>query len=480
MDIPAVRAPELARDSLRWFNTPYPLSLEAVRGRLVILDFWTFCCINCLHILPILAEVETLYADHVTVIGVHSPKFTAEKDADAVKAAIGRYEIHHPVIHDPDMQLWRDYAVRAWPTLVFVSPDGYVMGQFSGEPDRDKLLATIEAVLAAYEKEGRLVASILPAMTENTQAGELAFPGKIKPAPGLGYTLADSGHHRILLLDHEGAILKSFGGEAGFRDGMKPLFRAPQGLAASRDAIYVADTGNHALRRIDIETGRVTTLAGSGARGPILEEAQPAGASALASPWDVALDGDKLYFANAGTHQLGCLRLAQDRVTLVAGNGRENIVDGAALEAQLAQPSGLALAGTLLYFVDSETSSLRQVSLEPPSRVDTLIGAGLFVFGHSNGPFAEARLQHSLGLCRYGEHLLIADSYNNALRRVDLAQGVLRDFGEDYLCLDDLCLPYAEPSGIHADEQHILVSDTNNHRIVALDPGRKTMRTWLR
>lgn len=479
-----VRAPELNLEGLVWFNTPYPLSLEALRGKLVLLDFWTYCCINCMHILPILHRMEQKYGDRLVVIGVHSPKFAAEKESHNVRQAIARYDIHHPIAHDPDFKLWQQYAVRAWPTLTFVSPDGYVIGSHSGEPDEEKLSQAIEAMLAAYDKEGKIDARPLPFSLPQKQEGVLSFPGKIKSAGDRGWIIADSGHHQIHLVSDDGQILQTYGdGKAGFADGIEQArFNNPQGLIADEDAIYVADTGNHAIRRIDWETKRVTNLSGNGRRGPGLTEKIAAGAAILASPWDLEMAGKKIYFANAGTHQIGMLDLIKDTIEPVAGNRRENIVDGPALEAQLAQPSGLAWDAKKewLYFADSETSSIRRLSMDSSPRVETLVGKGLFSFGHINGAFDIARLQHCLGLCAMGEEMLIADSYNGAMRVLDLKKREIRDFAADFECADPVCLPFDEPAGIAYDgKDRVFLSDSNNHRILVFHLKERRYHTWL-
>src|SRR4051812_42976069 len=138
--IKTIRAPELARPGIAWLNSPGPLPLAQLRGRLVVLDFWTSCCINCIQLQPILADLEARFGDRIAVIGVHSPKFAAERDIDRLAAAIARYGITHPVAQDSDFTIWRQYGVRAWPTLVLVSADGYVLASHAGEPDRDRLI----------------------------------------------------------------------------------------------------------------------------------------------------------------------------------------------------------------------------------------------------------------------------------------------------------------------------------------------------
>jgi thiol-disulfide isomerase/thioredoxin len=481
-----VRAPDFDQPGLAWFNVDAPLTLAALRGKLVILDFWTFCCINCMHILPTLRRVEEAFPEEVVVIGIHSPKFTAERAAANLAAAIARYGIVHPVIHDPELRLWREYAVRAWPTLIFVSPDGRITGQHSGEPDPERLIDAVGKTLAQWRAEGVLRPGVLALAPIEAPARRLSFPGKIKPASGAAkrWVLADSGHHQIVLLDDDGGEIARYGaGAAGFVDGTADTarFNGPQGLIADEGAIYVADTGNHALRRIDRSDGRVTTLAGTGSRGMALGEAAPALGTALASPWDLERDGDRLYFANAGTHQLGVLDLAAGTVARLAGSGAEAIVDGAAADAALAQPSGLALTPdrARLYFVDSETSALRVLVLDGTERVETLIGSGLFDFGHVNGGLAEARLQHPLGVAWWDGRIAVADSYNAALRSVDPAAGAVSDLDDGFLCSDALCLPLAEPAGIAADgSRRLLVADTNNHRVVEYDAAARRSRTW--
>lgn len=486
-----IHAPEIDRPGLTWLNVSQPLSLATLAGKLVILDFWTFCCINCMHVIPILRRVEDAYPDDVVVIGVHSPKFTAERDVANVVPAIARYGITHPVIHDPDFILWKQFGVRAWPTLTFISPDGYVIGQVSGEPDPRKLLEVVAQTLAENRAAGSLRPSPLVLNeVQPEESGRLRFPGKIKPlaAPrhGAVWAVADSGHHQIVLLDAEGNETRRFGsGRAGLvdGDGVAAQFHAPQGLDSDATALYVADTGNHALRRIDLGDGSVTTLAGTGRRGRPLGAARDAGETALASPWDIAVHDGHLFFANAGTHQLGQLDLARGSVAALAGSGREAIGDGAALDASLAQPSGLALAadGRILYFVDSETSAVRRLDLAR-GMVRTLVGRGLFDYGHVDGAFPDARLQHPLGLALTDDDtLVVADSYNNALRRLDLRRETVTDLDDGLLCRDALCLPLAEPAGIAADGRgRLLVSDTNNHRIVLYDLTTRSTRTWFR
>ena len=481
-----VRAPEIDRPATTWFNVAGPMNLADLRGRFVILDFWTFCCINCLHILPMLRRIEETFPEEVVVIGVHTPKFFAEREADNVAAAIARYDIRHPVVHDPNMTIWREYAVRAWPTLVFLDPGGYVIGHASGEPDPDRLLQAVEDLVSQGREQGALEPRLTQLVAPVAVGENLSFPGKIKALHGGGWAVADAGHNQIVLLDDAGGIRQRIGsGEPGFADGPaeEASFEAPQGLISDASCIYVADTSNHSIRAVDRGTGTVTTLAGTGKRGAILGVPSPAGITALASPWDLELLDGRLLFANAGSHQLGVFDLADGTVARLAGTGAEALVDGDACdEAVLAQPSGLALdeEGNRLFFADSETSSIRVLDLQSLT-VTTLVGTGLFDFGHQNGLLRDARFQHALGLAWRGDGLIVADSYNRAVRFLDLEAGTVRDLEPGMTCQDPVCLRLGEPAGIAVrGSGEILLADTNNHRILIMDPVGRTYWTWLR
>jgi sugar lactone lactonase YvrE len=494
-----VHAPELESPGLHWLNVERPPRLVDLRGRLVILDFWTSCCINCMHVLPTLARIEEEFADAVTVIGIHSPKFEAERDPDMVRHAIQRHGIRHAVALDNRFGLWQAYCVKAWPTLAFIAPDGRFLGNLSGEPDSDKLIEGIREMLSDWKNDGIRRAAPLAVSQPARQGRALAFPGKVKPVrlgdgDALAWAAADAGHHQVVLFDDGGKELKRFGtGAPGFDDGdaATAAFNAPQGLAAANGVLAVADTGNHALRAVDLASGRVRTLAGTGKRGVGLCEAEPALQTPLASPWDVEWHAGRVLFANAGSHQLGVCDPDAGTVALLAGSSLEDIADGGPLDAKLAQPSGLAVSpdGTRLAFADSETSAIRLVHLDMPAheggnRVETLIGSGLFDFGHVNGPFEESVLQHPLGLSWADDDtLIVADTYNGRLRRLDLKARQSFDVGEASFACDAGCcvstMTGGEPAGVwSAGPERMLFSDTNNHRILEVNPSARTVRVW--
>jgi thiol-disulfide isomerase/thioredoxin len=482
-----VHAPEILRPGIQWFNVPRPLSLQKLRGKFVILEFWSYCRVSCMHVLPMLRLLQETYPEELVVIGVQSPKFTAERDAASVERAVARLGITYPVAHDRDLQIWKSYGVQTWPTLVFIGPEGRIITQDAGEPDGDALMSVMGERIARSKFGHRLKPRPLELTSVRASDGALAFPGKIKPLGNdARWAVTDGGHHQVVLIDAARNEAVRIGkGEAGFANGdlRTATFNRPQGLVAGTDVIYVADTGNHAIRKIDLIAGKVTTLAGTGRRGPLLPNVPAAAQTvSLASPWDLELGNGRLYFANAGTHQLGEIVLANGALRALAGNGEEGLTDGPAASARLAQPSGLALNpdGDMLCFVDSESSSVRALHLHEAPRVETLAGTGLFDFGHVNGGATAARLQHPLGLCWLEGKLLIADSFNSAIRVVDLERRQVSDFDSgEYVNADPLSLPPGEPAGIATDGTQVFLADTNNHRIVAYDVAAKRYRTWF-
>ncbi len=460
-----VRAPELPPE-LEWFNTERPLRLAEQRGKVVLLDFWTYCCINCMHILPDLRYLEDKYGDSLCVIGIHSPKFPNERVGDQVRKAIARYHIRHPVAHDPAFRVWRTYGIRAWPSVLFIDPEGYVVGVLPGEGRRRQLDALIQRHLEAAERKGIVNVEPLPLRRERAGGGVLSFPGKVAAA-GERLFVSDSARNRVLELNRYGRVVHVYGsGTPGLVDGAgtEAAFCDPQGLAVAGDYVYVADRGNHAIRRIDRVSGEVHTIAGSGRQGRLLDvESDRPLEVALNSPWDVAHHEGMLYIAMAGQHQIWRMDLVRNVIGRFSGSGREDIVDGRADQAAFAQPSGLATGLAWLYVADSETSAIRRVRYSD-GLVETLVGQGLFEFGDRDGVGREARLQHPLGVAYDGSRdcLWIADTYNHKIRRLDLRTRMVTTLPVD--------CPLDEPGGICWDGRSLWAANTNRHEVVRVDP----------
>ena len=150
-----VRAPELA--GRRWMNSGgKDLTLADLRGKVVLLDFWTFCCINCLHVLDELRPLEEKWENELVVVGVHSPKFEFERTVEAVDQAVERYQVEHLVLDDPDLVTWQAYTARAWPTLAVIDPEGYLVATMSGEGHAAGLTEIIEGLIEEHSVKGTL------------------------------------------------------------------------------------------------------------------------------------------------------------------------------------------------------------------------------------------------------------------------------------------------------------------------------------
>ncbi|CCQ90828.1 NHL repeat containing protein [Nitrospina gracilis 3/211] len=472
-----IHAPPLEAGDLPWFNAARPLDLPELKGKVVILDFWTFCCINCIHVIPTLKRIEEKFAEHVVVIGVHSPKFPGEKVTDNVERAIRRYEIVHPIVHDRDFKIWNRYAIRAWPTLVFIGPDGYILGQLPGEPNADLLEETMNSLVKELREKGFLqgnAADLIQPLKPETKS-ELSFPGKIAYSESDKlFAVADANHNQVVIADREGTIRHRIGsGAVGKADGgfEEASFYRPQGLCFQDDVVWVADTENHLLRKIDLNSKQVTTVAGTGDQGGFLRDTHPAKETALSSPWDVSLHEGALYFANAGTHQIGRYHIAADTVEQFAGTGAEALQDGPRLQAPFAQPSGLTVGDGKLFLADSETSAIRSIELGGQGKVETYVGTGLFDFGDRDGVGKEAVLQHPLGVHYVEGAVFIADSYNHKIRVLDLATHEVHtvEASVDIVCDDKRCTRLWEPAGVLCLDKVLYVSDTNNHRILKID-----------
>ncbi|MEU5267992.1 NHL domain-containing thioredoxin family protein [Streptomyces hygroscopicus] len=489
-----VRAPELIGRG-GWLNTGgNALTLADLRGRVVILDFWTFCCVNCLHVLDELRELEEKHRDTVVIIGVHSPKFVHEAEHQAVVDAVERYEVHHPVLDDPELATWKSYAVRAWPTLVVIDPEGYVVAQHAGEGHAHALETLVGQLEAEHAAKGTLrrgdgpyahpspghhpSTSFAPLLMEPVPT-ELRFPGKALLLPGGTFLVSDTTRHQLVELaaDGESVVRRIGAGERGLTDGTGELarFSEPQGLALFPDGtVAVADTVNHALRRYDPATGEVTTLAGTGRQWWQGSPAEgPAREVDLSSPWDVAWFADRLWIAMAGVHQLWTYDPAAGTVRAAAGTTNEGLVDGPAEEAWFAQPSGLAAAGDRLWVADAETSAVRYVERAGDGGTDdgfavrTAVGTGLFDFGHRDGAAGQALLQHPLGVTALPDgSVAISDTYNHALRRYDPATGEVTTLATDL----------REPSGAVLADDDIVVVESARHRLTRLRLPEEAVR----
>ena len=517
-----VRASELV--GRNWLNTGgKSLDLEALRGKIVLLDFWTFCCINCLHVLDELRPLEEKYSDVLVTVGVHSPKFEHEADPVALAAAVERYEIHHPVLDDPELETWKAYTARAWPTLVVIDPEGYNVAHLSGEGHADGLGVLIPELIAEHEARGTLHRGSGPYVAPEPTSGTLRFPGKAlylpsgrgsqsaSSAPDGGaaagsaangatdagtWLVTDTGHHRVLELGTDfHTVLNTFGsGEKGHADGAAGTarFNEPQGLvllpedvaAKTGYDVVIADSVNHRLRGLSLADGTVTTLVGSGVQrlletGPARVDEDAAGFTgrlgdhpldvALSSPWDVVWSSklNAVVIAMAGVHQIFSYEPLTGDVSIIAGNGLEGLLDGPAHEAWFAQPSGVAEdADGNIWVADSETSALRKLVIDDDGTVtvESAVGKGLFDFGFRDGDASAARLQHPLGVTVLPDgSVAIADTYNGAVRRYDPAAKTVSTLARGLAEPSDVIVDHTQTAGA---EPLLVVVEANKHQLV--------------
>lgn len=473
-------APEFP-PGLDWLNVDGPLSLADLRGKIVLLDFWTYGCINCLHVIPDLKRLEEKYADELVVIGVHSAKFDNEAETENIRRIIQRYELEHPVVNDHDFVVWDAYGARAWPTFVLIDPRGNVVGYEAGEGIYDLFDFVIGAMVAEFDAELDRTPLALALERERLANKPLLFPGKVlADAEGQRLFIADSNHNRLVVTDFAGRVQEVIGsGIAGLNDGdfASARFFRPQGLALADGAtLYVADTENHAIRRVDLAAGTVTTVAGTGEQVYSRGGEGSARFVPLNSPWDVLYHDGLLYIAMAGQHQIWLYDPQTETVRAYAGSGREELVDGPLGQAGLNQPSGLATDGGLLYIADSEASAVRAVNFGR-MRLDTLVGTGLFDFGDVDGRGDAVRLQHPLGIAYRAGLLYLADTYNSKIKILDPATRDVQTYLGGAADWRDGADPrFDEPGGLSIAGDLLFVADTNNHvvRRIDLNSGETT------
>ena len=435
-----------------------------------------------MHIFPQLRKLERKYASELVVVGVHSAKFPTEKETDSLTAAVRRCELEHPVINDAEFQVWQQYSCRAWPTLMFIDPRGNVIGKHEGEMTFDQFDTLLGGMVAEFDELGIMQRSPLPTTPPRGPESALSFPGKVLADEAGGRLfIADTNHNRIVVSSFDGEVRQVIGtGEEAFIDGPLAVsaFNHPQGMAIDGDVLYVADTENHAIRRVDLQAGQVETIAGTGEQGYERSGSRPGTSYAISSPWDLALHNGVIYIAMAGIHQLWSLDLNTGMVGPYAGSGREAITDGPLASSALAQPSGITVGGDgsgdeRLFFADSETSSIRNCDLTPGGSVRTLIGLGLFEFGDVDGEDFRVRMQHPIGITHHDGVLYVADTYNHKIKRVlpktRSAFTVAGTGSPGHVDGPIAQARFSEPCGLSIANGKMYIADTNNHTIRVAD-----------
>ncbi|XP_058129464.1 NHL repeat-containing protein 2 [Anopheles ziemanni] len=522
-------------DGLDWFNVTEPLTLQgSLRGKVVVLDFFTYCCINCMHILPNLKRLEHMYPIEkgLVVVGVHSAKFRNEKDSKNIRAAVERYEISHPVVNDNVSAMWRKLRVQCWPTLMILGPRANPLFVIMGEGNFEDLKLYIGSTIRFYKEKGELRDDSLPMNLSNTaaMASNLKFPGKIAcslPTRGVRednndgeelYAVSDSGNHRILIIQPDGMVRYKIGGkQSGFVDGSfeQARFNAPQGVAFQGcGVVFVADNENHAIRKIDLDTQQVSTVVGNGVQGNDRTGGKSGRDQSISSPWDVAVYStrdldmsfhaddskaplkDVLLIAMAGIHQIWAVFLEETiwwkfkkypagTCWAIAGSGHEqNRNTSYPHSAAFAQPSGLAINRDVkeVYLADSESSAIRKISLVD-GKVMAVAGGDrnpldLFAFGDVDGKQYSAKFQHPLGVAYNPQDgcIYFADTYNHKIKKIDATTNcaVTCEFRDS----QGSTKRFNEPAGLCLDRsgRHLYIADTNNHELLVADLSDNTVR----
>ena len=425
-------------------------------------------------------KLEQKFPNELVVVGVHAAKFPNEKDKDNLYNAVKRYELGHPVINDVNMEVARAYDFRAWPTLWFIDPLGKLIGKHEGELPYEAFEDLLTRMVAEFDAKGLLKRTPRPSIPDHEPATILSFPGKALADAGGRLFICDTNHNRILVTGLDGEVQQIIGnGGPGLNDGdfATATFDHPEGAALDGEVLYVADTENHAIRRVDLAAGQVGTIAGNGRQGNVREGRGPGRSMELNSPWDVVVNQGILYITMAGTHQLWSMSLAGEDVGPFAGSGQESLTDGPLGSATLAQPSGITIGGggggDRLYFADSETSSIRSADVDPSGRVRTIVGLDLFIFGDTDGADHKVRLQHPIGITYYDGILYVADTYNHKIKKVlpetrssftflGNGEAGFRDGNGNQAQL-------SEPTGLSAAGGKLYIADTNNHAIRVAD-----------
>ncbi len=431
-----------------------------------------------MHVFPQLRKLEHKYLQELAVIGVHSAKFTSEKVTENLRKAMIRYEVEHPVVNDKDFRIWSEYGVRAWPSLFVLDPEGKILGRHEGEITFEAFDHLIGDMLEEFDAKGLIDRSPVPGVRGREAEGTLlSFPEKVLADEASNrLVIADTNHNRILVATLDGEIRETIGdGNVGFKDGRfsSAQLNHPRGVVLDGDVLYIADTENHVIRKADLNEKRIETLAGTGEQARMFHGGGKGRSIDLSSPWDVTLHKETLYIAMAGFHQLWSMDVGGDYARPHAGNGRENISDGPLLQALLAQPNGIATDGEVLYFADSETSSIRKADLDADGGVSTIVGMGLFEFGDVDATGDEARLQHPQGVSYHDGVVYVADTYNNKIKRLfPKTHGVASFLGSGDPGLKDgtgLEVMFHEPGGLSAVDGKLYIADTNNHAIRVTD-----------
>lgn len=470
-------APDFPED-LEWLNTPRPLTLDDLRGKVVVLEFWTYGCIACVHEIPKLNMLAQAYPQELVIVGVHSAKYPHESQSDNILQFLERYQIEFPVINDNDHIVAKSFRANVWPSYIIITPTGKILTGMAGSMRYDEWYQLIEKIVAEFEER-----ALMDPQRQGLEFGLVAAPETLLRFPGAVLAdeeeqrlfIVDSYHNRILISDLSGLLLDVIGsGSSGQQDGdyASASFFYPQGIAlADEHTLYVADSENHLLRRVDLLNRRVETAAGVGERIYLAAEQGIALEARLNSPWDVLFLNGQVFIAMAGQHQLWVYNPAAQTVALHAGSGLESFHDAPLQSAGLSQPMALTTDGETIYFADSENNAIRQADIDPTGEVVTIAGLGFWAIGDQDGDNQQALLQRPIGIAYHDGQLYFSDTYNNKIKIIDLENRQTRSFlGTGSSAWRDGVNPsFFEPAGLSIAGDKLYIADSNNHAVRVVD-----------
>ena len=453
------RTMELPRSGI-WLNAA-PATLQELSGRPVVLAFVNGASVWCMQRINEVARWQARNPGRLQLVVVQVPRFEFEREPQHALKLLRRQGVNAPIVLDAQWDAWRRFEVQSWPTLVLLDAYGEERERLvggSGDLERS-LNALCEGLPRPLQEDAPREINAEPRLP-------LLFPAGLVATADRLY-VADTGHHRILECNHDGRVLRQFGlGTADLVNGGvgEAAFNRPQGLSLVRDTLYVADTGNHAVRRINLVTGQVDTLCGSGRAGdPQAGVLQQPWDSALNQPTAVAVADNQIHIAMAGGNQIWSYDLGSRELRWRAGAGAVEVRDGSGHLAAFAQPGSLVAVQQTLYVCDSLGSAIRSVQLRG-DLVQTLVGQGPWESGNVDGPRLHARLQYPLALAMGPDSplLWIADAGNGSLRSLRLGGGDLSTV--------NLPRRLQGPAALSVAAGAIWIAEADAHVILRFDP----------
>jgi thiol-disulfide isomerase/thioredoxin len=472
----------------KWFNLGKPLEISDLKDRVILLDFWSYSCVSCIEAISEIKELKQTFGSKLTVIGVHVGKFENDKTSNAIQKAVLKYDIDYPVINDSESKLADSFEVKAIPSFVLINPHGNTYEIYEGDSKLDELRSGVKKLISKYKFE--ITRDSLPLVLDkySVLGNVLMFPSHIEYAYDFSYKtrqlpalfISNTGKDNIVVSSITGDIVVKIGsGQKGFQDGSFDVatFNSPRGLIFNSNKLYVADSGNNAIREIDFKEGKVTTILGSGANGFVIEDGKSHNGEdvELSFPMDIEFFPTKneIAIANSGSNQILSYNIKSNEVMVVAGNGADGIKDGKYPQNSLSQTSALSAFNNKLYFTDSNSSALRV--MEENGEIKTLIGQDSKKFGHKNGDKSTALMQHPQGLLVDDTGAYISDSFNHRIRKYDFSTNQIRDIvgnSKSGMGLGSSSnTQFDEPMGITSILDRLFIVDSNNNRIVILNRG---------